>query len=113
MIKRSLVLTLFLITFPFITLATTKIKVQVQLTAPDNVRVFAVGFSVDSKNRGSLGKSTSKSGPAGSQYAFGFKMRSGLKVSCGTATLSQDSLVKLVYDGQQCKIDKIVAIPNN
>jgi hypothetical protein len=86
------------------------IKVQVQLTVPDEVKIFAVGFSVGNKSRGSLGRMTTKTGPAGGSYAFGLKTDSGLKVSCGAAKLVQNSIVKLIYDGTQCKINRIVAM---
>ena len=88
------------------------ITVQVQLTAPHNLRIWAVGFSVGKKSAGSLGRTTSKTGPAGGHYAFGLQAADDLKVSCGNATLIQDSLVKLVYDGKTCHIEKIVPIKN-
>lgn len=84
------------------------INVQVRVSAPDSIRVWATGFSVNDNGKGSLGRSTSKSGPAGASYSFGIK--AGGKISCGHATLSKDSVVYLVYNGKICRIKKIASL---
>ena len=60
-----------------------------------------IGFSVDKKSKGSIGHKTTKKGPAGAKYFFGFKGSKG-KVSCGSAVLMRDSIVVLNYDGKIC-----------
>ena len=82
------------------------VKVQVQVTTSQDAKVSAVGFSVGNKKTGGLGKLTTKSGPTG-KYSFGIRTKNG-DLSCGSATISQDSIVKLSYDGKTCKVTKIV-----
>jgi len=84
-------------------------KIQVTVMVEKKIgkiyHVFAIGFSVNNKDRGSLGRSTKKSGPANAKYAFGFKGTAG-SISCGTAVLKRDSVVLLYFKNKRC-INKV------
>lgn len=95
------------------------IKVNVSVdksTFPKWMWFYGTGFSIgddEDSGTGSPGSSTSKSGqPAGEKYSFGFRTRSDLKIGrfnsgkgdidCGSATLNQDSDVRLYLKGGKC-----------
>lgn len=90
-----------------------KIKVQVQLQAPKDANIRAVGFSVGKSSTGSLGRMTTKSGPANAMYSFGLRKKNGEDVPCGKAKLTKNSIVKLTYDGKKCKVHKVVGMKLN
>ena len=83
--------------------ATKKITVRVVAakSVTSKMRVWAIGFSVNKKGRGSLGSDTTKTGPAGGKYSFGFKGPNG-GANCGEATLGKDTTVVLHYKGKKC-----------
>lgn len=103
-----IIITVLFALFPSLIFADPAINVQVQVSAPSSIRVWATGFSVEGKGRGSLGRSTSKTGPVGSRYFFGIKAEG--KISCGHATLRKNSIVYLIYNGKICRIKKIVSL---
>lgn len=85
---------------------TISVTVVVDKSISSKMRVFGTGFSVNNKSSGSMGSSTTKSGPAGGKYSFGFRI-AGSDVSCGTAVLRQNSKVLLYYRGNKC-VNKVM-----
>ena len=80
---------------------TISVSVVVDPSVTKQVRVYGTGFSVNNNGKGSPGSSTTKTGPAGATYSFGFKI-AGKDISCGTAVLNRDSKVTLYYRGGKC-----------
>jgi len=87
--------------------------ISLQATAADVIKVtvktkeknaVAVGFKVDGRETGTLGKSFTGKGPINKEYSFGYKKDSlfGDKVPCGFLTLQQDSTVTMVYQDDHC-----------
>ena len=85
------------------------VQIQVYLAKNTEASVTAVGFMVENSRRGSLGASTTKMGPADKLYAFGIRNNNFDSVSCGSAKLTQNSFVKLAYNGKACQIAKIIS----
>ncbi|KTD31635.1 hypothetical protein Lmor_2511 [Legionella moravica] len=65
---------------------------------------IAIGFTVDNKEYGTLGKSYSGRGPKDKVYSFGYRKDSlfGDNVSCGALTLTQDSTIMLIVQDNKC-----------
>lgn len=84
--------------------STITVQVQVSVAKTVDIGVMAVGFAVGDSSKGSLGRVTTKTGPLGATYEFGFRTTSGMKVSCGSTKLLQDTLVLLYYNGKSCGI---------
>lgn len=78
------------------------IKVTVKT---NDKRVAAIGFSVEKKDSGSLGKSHTGKGPKDKTYQFGYKLDSvfGPNVDCGALVLTRDSVVTLIKEGGKCQ----------
>ncbi|MDX1902343.1 MAG: hypothetical protein SFW66_10160 [Gammaproteobacteria bacterium] len=92
--------------FMFFSLASYAIQVDVQSTSKD---VAALGFTVDGKNHGSMGKKYHATGMPVGVYSFGIRANSifGKDVACslngqGSVTLQRDTTAVLDYDGNQC-----------
>lgn len=87
--------------FCFQAFATDLIKVTVKTNERNAV---AIGFTVDSRDYGTLGKSYSGKGPANKEYLFGYKKDSlfGDNVACGSLTLTRDSTVVLMIQNNTC-----------
>ncbi|CAM2812615.1 hypothetical protein [Legionella worsleiensis] len=77
------------------------IKVTVKTTEKNAI---AIGFTVDHKEYGTLGKSYTGRGPKDKVYYFGFRKDSilGENVSCGSLTLTQPSTVVLMMQENKC-----------
>lgn len=87
--------------------------ISIQALAADVIRItvktqeknaVAVGYRVDGKDMGALGKSYTGKGPIGKEYSFGYKKDSifGDKIPCASLVLQQDATVKLVYQDNHC-----------
>lgn len=83
------------------------------LHAQDTVRVtvhskddatFGVGFSVNGKVAGAIGKSYTGLGPKNQKYLFGYRRSAlyGKNISCGSLTLTEDSVITLVIKDNKC-----------
>lgn len=68
-------------------------------------KAAAIGFSVEKKESGSLGKSYTGKGPKDKEYQFGYKLDSvfGPSVYCGALVLTQNSVVNLIKQDGQCQ----------
>ena len=77
-------------------------SIQITVIAMD--KAAAVGYLVDGKRIGGLGKTYSGHGPMNKKYSFGYRKRvfGGTDISCGSLVLNKDSKVKLVIKGEQC-----------
>lgn len=64
----------------------------------------AIGFTVDNRNSGSLGRNHTGEGPKGMLYRFGYKKHTpfGDNISCGSMILTENSTVTLLLQGDQC-----------
>ena len=78
-----------------------RVTVVVEKKIARKFHVFGTGFSVNNKNRGSLGRSTRKSGPRNAKYTFGFRGTRGDE-DCGSAVLKRDSVVLLYFKKNKC-----------
>ena len=67
--------------------------------------VVAIGYSMDGKNAGGLGKSYSGKGLKNSTYVFGYRKNSlgGADIKCGALVLNKDSEITLVAKGDSCE----------
>lgn len=84
--------------------AETTIKLYVSSMSED---VAALGFSVDGKEYGGMGKMYSKGGlPSGAVYDFGVRVGGvfGQSVSCGSRKISTSSSVRLSYKDGHCSV---------
>ena len=88
---------------------------SIQVLANDSIRVHvktnektaaALGFTVDGKKSGTLGKSYLGKGPVNRKYIFGYRKNSALgpDVLCGSQVLTKDSIVILVTANDRCSI---------
>ena len=70
----------------------------------DEKSAAAVGYTVGGKESGGPGKSYVGNGPKNKEYLFGYRKNSeqGPNISCGALTLTQDSNVTLVTQGDEC-----------
>lgn len=85
---------------------------SLQLVAEDTIRVTviatdqaaAVGYLVEGKRTGGLGKSYSGHGPINKIYSFGYRKSAfrGNDIPCGSLVLNKSSEVKLVVKGDRC-----------
>lgn len=66
----------------------------------------AIGYTVEGKSSGGIGKSYSSIGPKNKQYSFGYRKNSifGTNIPCGSLTLSEDSTVVLIYQNNECRV---------
>lgn len=82
--------------------ASNTIRINVNTNEPKSA---ALGFSVDGKKAGGVGRSFSGSGPANKTYLFGYRTRvpHRTNVSCGSQVLTKDSTVTLVSKGNRCQ----------
>jgi hypothetical protein len=64
-----------------------------------------IGYSVNGKKIGGAGKTYTGKGPVNGNYAFGYRKHSaqGKNVSCGSHTLTKDSQVFLITNGNKCR----------
>ena len=76
--------------------------IQITVTATD--KAAAVGYLVEGKKTGGLGRTYSGKGPVNKEYSFGYRKRAigGSDISCGTLILNKNSKVQLVTQGDQC-----------
>lgn len=76
--------------------------IQVTVTAID--KAAAVGFLVDGRRIGGLGKTYSGHGPINKKYSFGYRTSafSGVDIPCGSTVLNKNSKVKLIIKEGQC-----------
>jgi hypothetical protein len=76
----------------------------IQITVVATDKAAAVGFFVEGKKAGGLGKTYSGKGPVNKEYSFGYRNRviGGDDIPCGTLFLNKNSQVKLVTKGEQC-----------
>lgn len=86
---------------------TISVTVVVDKSISSKMRIFGTGFSVNNKSKGSMGSSTTKTGPANAKYDFGFRI-AGKDVSCGSAVLRQNSTVLLYFKGNKC-VNKVTS----
>ena len=110
-IMKKILITLFSLIFAWAANAsyagkTISVTVVVEKNISSKMRIFGTGFSVNNKSSGSMGSSTTKTGPAGGKYSFGFRI-AGKDVSCGTALLKQNSIVLLYFRGNKC-VNKVM-----
>lgn len=84
----------------FQVIATSTIQVTVMATD----KAAAVGYLVEGKRLGGLGKSYLGHGPVNKKYSFGYRKSafSGVDISCGSQVLNKDSKVQLVVNGEEC-----------
>jgi hypothetical protein len=92
---------IFVTLFSFQAYAADVIKVTVKTNERNAV---AIGFTVDSREFGTLGKSYSGKGPVNKEYRFGYKKDSlfGDNVDCGSLTLTRDSTIVLMNQNDKC-----------
>lgn len=83
-----------------------KVTVMVDNSVKKHYNVYALGFSVNGKGQGSLGYSTTKQGPAGGRYSFGFKSL-GKNISCGSAVINKSSTVVLSLNKSYQCVSKV------
>lgn len=75
--------------------------IRVTVTATD--RAVAVGYLVEGKKLGGLGKSYTGTGPINKKYSFGYRTNPiGSDIPCGSILLNKHSKVKLVTKGEHC-----------
>ena len=78
---------------------------MIQITVTATEKAMAVGYQVEGKKLGGLGKSYSGQGPINKKYLFGYrKSAMGRDITCGSLILDKDSEVKLITKGEQCQI---------
>lgn len=80
---------------------TISVTVAVDTNIAKSKTVIGIGFTVNGKSSGGAGKRTTKTGPAGATYKFGFRDYRE-DVSCGSSVLKQNSMVVLYYVGNKC-----------
>lgn len=64
-------------------------------------KATGVGYSVGGKEIGGPGKSYTGKGPKNKKYLFGYRKKS-VDISCGAYTLTKDSTVTLISNGNKC-----------
>lgn len=92
---------MFITLFSLQVFATETIKVTVK-TSENNA--VAIGFTVDEKEFGTLGRTYVGKGPKDKEYRFGYKKDSlfGDNIDCGTLTLTQNSTIVLINQNNKC-----------
>lgn len=78
------------------------IRVNIRTNEP---KAAALGFSVDGRKAGGVGKSFSGRGPVNRTYLFGYRTKAPQRtnVSCGSHVLTKDSTVTLITKGNHCQ----------
>jgi hypothetical protein len=76
----------------------------IRITVIATDKAAAVGYLVEGKRTGGLGKTYSGQGPVNKKYSFGYRKSafSGSDISCGSLVLNKSSEVKLVVKGERC-----------
>lgn len=76
----------------------------IQITVVATDKAAAVGYLVDGKRLGGLGKTYSGHGPSNKEYSFGFRKSAfrGEDIPCGSLVLNKSSKVRLVMKGDRC-----------
>ena len=76
---------------------------MIKVTVVATEKAMAVGYQVEGKRVGGLGKTYSGKGPVNKKYSFGYRKHPiGADISCGSIILSKSSKVKLITKGEQC-----------
>jgi len=78
----------------------------IRITVKTEERTAAgIGYSVEGKIAGSIGKSYTGKGLKNKKYLFGYRKISisGTNISCGTKTLTKDTTITLVTQGDKCQ----------
>ncbi len=86
---------------------------SMQVSAADIIKVtvktsekaaVAIGFTVEAREFGTLGKTYKGKGPVNKEYRFGYKKDSifGDNVDCGSLTLTKDSTIILIKQDNKC-----------
>lgn len=78
---------------------------SINVTVKTNEKsAIAVGFSVEGRHLGGLGKAFSAKGPSQKEYTFGFKKDSifGENIACGSLLLKKNTTVLMIYQNNQC-----------
>lgn len=78
--------------------------IEITVTMAD--KAAAVGYLVEGKRVGGLGKSYSGKGPVHKIYSFGYRKNAltGADIPCGSLTLDKNTKVTLVTQGEQCLV---------
>ncbi len=65
-----------------------------------------IGYLVEGKAAGGLGKTYTGQGTKNKQYVFGYRksLVTGTNIFCGTRVLTKDSTVTLVTKGEKCQV---------
>lgn len=99
---RKIILSAFITCF-----ATQTFAIQVNVSSPSSVS--ALGFTVDGKKYGGMGKSYNKSGVPTGMYRFGVRVNGifGNDIACFnqgkiSVFLTKDSDVTLIYNNNRC-----------
>lgn len=76
--------------------------IEITVTATD--KAMAVGYQVEGKKLGGLGKRYSGKGPINKEYFFGYRKNalSGRDIPCGSVILNKSTKVQLVTKGDHC-----------
>ena len=76
----------------------------IEVTVEATDKALAVGYQVEGKKLGGLGKTYSGKGPVNKQYFFGYRksVMSGRDISCGSVVLNKSTKVQLVTKGEKC-----------
>jgi hypothetical protein len=63
-----------------------------------------IGYSVEGRNSGTLGKSYTGKGVKNKEYVFGYRKNSiaGANIECGSVTLTKDTTITLITKGDKC-----------
>jgi hypothetical protein len=79
-------------------------KIKVTVVTKEK-KAAAIGFQVDGKSHGGIGKKYRGSGPKNAMYSFGYKKNSiwGTDVSCGQLQLSHDVTISLYLQDGLCR----------
>ncbi len=76
----------------------------IEITVIATDKAMAVGFLVEGKKLGGLGKTYSGKGPVNREYFFGYRKNvfRGSDIPCGSSVLNKNSKVQLVTKGGSC-----------
>lgn len=79
-------------------------RIEITVVAPG--KAMAVGYKVEGKKAGGLGRTYSGIGPVNKEYFFGYRKNalSGEDIPCGSVVLSKNSKVKLITKDSQCSM---------
>jgi hypothetical protein len=92
---------LFIALFSIQAFAADTIKITLKTQEKNAV---GIGFTIDDKQFGTLGKTLVTKGPKDKEYHFGYKKDSlfGENIDCGSLFLTQDSTIVLVNQDNKC-----------